>query len=423
MRGAAARAPTEADGRAGVKATGGTASRARRLQVVVADGSRDEAVLALAADLLADVDEVRHVLLFAASADHAADLGDLLAVHGYRPGAPGDETAPVWLCPGDEAEDARDVLIGLDRADEVATVSCTMPPGADAATVRHGGPGGAAWVVAAVREMGHLRQVAAGAGMTLKRVRPERQPRVSAALAELADQLHDAVRAPEITPYQLLVESLGDRFAATEVAAAALLMLDRERAAKRRAAGGAGALRPGVGGAAAPGPPGGAPVKWVKLFVSTGSQDDIGPGNLLGAITSESGVDGERVGRIDVRDRHSLVEVHEGDAARIIRSLNGITLGGRALRVDYDRAATRATKGGRPGPRGGRPGPGGGRPGPGGGRPGPGGGRPGPGGGRPGPGGGRPGPRGGRQGHGGGRPGPGRGRRGPPGRAPGRPPR
>ena len=340
-RGAVAVAP----GQTGATAPERKAAAPRRLNIVVADGDRAEAILALVANLLADTDEVRHVLLFAASADHAADLGDVLEVHGYRSGPPGDETAPVWLCPGDEEVQARELLNAMGGAGRVATVSCAVPPGAEAAEVRHRGDGGSAWVVAVVRELGHLRQIAAGAGMVLKRVRPERQPRVAEALDALADQLHDAVRAPELTPYHLLVESLADRFAASEVAAAALLLLDRERAAKGSGAP-AGATRAGVGGAVAAGRPGGAPIKWVKLFASAGREDDIGPGNLLGALTSESGVPGDRVGRIDVRDRHSLIEVHEGDAATIIRALNGTTLGGRALRVDYDRAGSKPAKGG-----------------------------------------------------------------------------
>ena len=345
----------------------------RDLHFSVLDGDRAQAVLALAATLLEDADEVRHVLLYAASADQAADLGDFLAVHGYASGPPGDESAPVWLSPGEDAaaREALEALEALDARDapeargapdataaasRVATVSCAVPDGAPAARLRHGA-GGSAWVLPAVRELGHLREVAAAAGLTLKRVRPERPPRVSSRLDELADRLHAAVRAPEATPYYLLVESLLDRLSAEEVAAAALLLLDREAAGK-----GADArpgARPGgrTGGPAAPEP-------WARLFMSAGQRDEIGPGQILGAITGETGIKGSRVGRIDVRESHSLVEVRESDAAKVIAALNGTTLGGRAVRVDYDRARDRRPRGqpgagdrppGRPGPRGSRP--------------------------------------------------------------------
>ena len=390
---------------------GQVAPPARELHFSVLDGDRAQAVLALAATLLEDADAVRHVLLYAASADQAADLGDFLAVHGYASGAPGDESAPVWLSPGEDAA-ARDALDALDAtgaAGQVATVSCAVPDGAPSARLRHGA-GGPAWALPAVRELGHLREVAAAAGLTLKRVRPERPPRVSTRLDELADRLHGAVRAPEATPYYLLVESLLDSLSAEEVAAAALLLLDREAAGK-----GADARPGGRPGGRATGPA--APEPWARLFMSAGQRDEIGPGQILGAITGETGIKGSRVGRIDVRESHSLVEVRESDAAKVIAALNGTTLGGRAVRVDYDRARDRRP-GGRTGPGSGpprrKPGPGSGPPprnrGPGGGsprgKPGPGSGptrrTPGPSGGpprrKPGPHGGpprRPGPRGG----------------------------
>ncbi|MYG81108.1 MAG: hypothetical protein F4187_04770 [Gemmatimonadetes bacterium] len=320
-------------GRAGRRDGGSTDGRPgpqHSLNFVVVEGDRAEAVLELAVSLLEDPGSVRHVLLHAASADQAADLGDFLAMHGYHSGPPGDVTVPVWLSSGED-EAARTALDSMDDASSVATVSCSVPGGAPSATLRHLGAG-PAWVLIAVRELGHLREVAAGAGLRLKRVRPGRPPRVSASLDELADRLHAVLSGPETTPYYLLVESLLDRFTAAEVAAGSLLLLDRDAAAKK-----------------AP-PKEGVPEPWSRLFVSAGQQDDIGPRELLGAITSESGIAGNRVGRIDVRERHSLVEVRESAAGKVIAALNGTTLGGRALRVDYDRPRDRRRGKGPKGP-------------------------------------------------------------------------
>lgn len=331
----------------GTAAGPGVAPPHRDLHFTVFEEDRAQAVLVLAATLLADADEVRHVLLYTASADQAADLGDFLAVHGYESGPPGDPAAPVWLSPGDD-EEARAALDEMKDARGVATVSCAVPGGAPSARLRHEA-GGAAWALAAVRELRHLREVAAVAGFGLKRVRPGRPPRVSTRLDELADKLHEAVRAPEATPYYLLVESLLDRFTAAEVAAAALLLLDRADSGTRTDARvGGQSVSHGTGPSV--------PEPWTRLFISAGRTDDIGPGDLLGAITGESGIKGSRVGRIDVRDRHSLVEVRESDAGKVIKALNGTTLGGRALRVDYDRARERRPAGKPTGRAGGKPG-------------------------------------------------------------------
>lgn len=300
-----------------------TGESSRELNQVVIEGDRWEAALALAAELLED--PIRHVLIFASSADQAADLGDFLAMHGYVSGPPGDETVPVWLSPGED-EAAREALDAIADPATVATLSCSVPAGAAAATLRHAA-GGPAWVLAAIRETGHLREVAAGAGLRLKRIRPTRPPRVSATLDARVVELHEAARAPEMASYYLLVESLLDRFSAAEVAAAALLLLDR-RSAKKES--------PSVGATHAS-----VPESWVRLFVSAGKRDDLGPGDLLGALTNQSGVPGRRVGRIDVRESHSLIEVRESDAKKVISAMNGITLGGRSLRVDYDRAKER----------------------------------------------------------------------------------
>ena len=301
----------------------GPAKGGRELNLKVVEGDRWEAVLALVVEVLEE--PVRHLLVFAASADHAADLGDFLAIHGFASGPPGDETVPVWLSPGED-EAAREVLDGLHNATVVATLSCSVPPGVAAAATRHRA-GGPAWVMAAVRELGHLKEAAAGAGLTLKRARPTRPPRVSASLDALADSLHEAARAPEMASYYLLVESMLDRFSVAEVAAAALMLLDRKNPKMRAAAVGAGKSAP--------------PESWVRLFVSAGQRDEIGPGELLGAVANQSQVPGNRIGRIDVRESHSLVEVRESDAMKVISSLNGTTLGGRSLRVDYDRAKDR----------------------------------------------------------------------------------
>jgi len=79
--------------------------------------------------------------------------------------------------------------------------------------------------------------------------------------------------------------------------------------------------------------------------VSVGSRDGVGPGDLVGAITGEANVQGGNIGRIEIRDTFSIVEVAGDVAERVIQALNGITLRGRSLRVDYDRRPSPAARG------------------------------------------------------------------------------
>jgi ATP-dependent RNA helicase DeaD len=76
----------------------------------------------------------------------------------------------------------------------------------------------------------------------------------------------------------------------------------------------------------------------VKLFVSLGQKDGVGPGDIVGAITGEAGIEGSRIGRIELRETFSIVEVDAEVAERVIRSLNGTTVKGRSIRVDLDRS-------------------------------------------------------------------------------------
>jgi ATP-dependent RNA helicase DeaD len=76
---------------------------------------------------------------------------------------------------------------------------------------------------------------------------------------------------------------------------------------------------------------------WAKLFLSVGERDGLRPGDLVGAITGEARVDGRQIGKIDIRESHSVVEVHDSVARAVIKALNGTTIKGRAVRADFDR--------------------------------------------------------------------------------------
>ena len=77
-----------------------------------------------------------------------------------------------------------------------------------------------------------------------------------------------------------------------------------------------------------------------------GSRDNVRAGDLVGAITGEAGITGAQVGKIELRDTFSVVEVAADVADRVIKALNGTTMRGRALRVDYDRRSTAPRPGG-----------------------------------------------------------------------------
>jgi hypothetical protein len=74
-----------------------------------------------------------------------------------------------------------------------------------------------------------------------------------------------------------------------------------------------------------------------KLFVGLGRAGGVRPGDLVGAITNEAGLDGRDIGAIQIADGFSLVEVPEDAAERVIGALRGATIRGRTVMVRRER--------------------------------------------------------------------------------------
>jgi ATP-dependent RNA helicase DeaD len=169
-------------------------------------------------------------------------------------------------------------------------------------------------------ELPHLRSIAAEAGVTLNPVGGTRAVRGS--VATYRESVRRAIEEQDLDAQLSLLDPLFEQYSAAEVAAALSAMLRRHPSEIESTNADAGA------------PP---PPAFVRLFVSLGQRDNIRPGDLVGAIAGEASIAGDQVGRIDIRDTFSVVEVSAADADRVIRALNGTTLRGRSLRVDYDR--------------------------------------------------------------------------------------
>ncbi|HEV3049309.1 MAG TPA: DbpA RNA binding domain-containing protein, partial [Longimicrobium sp.] len=59
--------------------------------------------------------------------------------------------------------------------------------------------------------------------------------------------------------------------------------------------------------------------------------------DLVGAIAGEANIPGSAIGKIEIRDTFSIVEVPADAGGRVISALNGTTIRNRSVRVDYDR--------------------------------------------------------------------------------------
>jgi hypothetical protein len=57
----------------------------------------------------------------------------------------------------------------------------------------------------------------------------------------------------------------------------------------------------------------------------------------MGIVAGEGGIPADRVGKIDLRESHALIEVAEADAAGVIARVNGSMIKGRRVVVRAER--------------------------------------------------------------------------------------
>ena len=104
-----------------------------------------------------------------------------------------------------------------------------------------------------------------------------------------------------------------------------------------------------------------APEVGMETFrIEVGHAHGVQPGNIVGAIANEADLESRYIGRIDIRDDYSLVDLPEGMPRELMEHLKKVRVAGQPLRIQRAAAgdAERAPGGGqRPhsGPRGVRP--------------------------------------------------------------------
>jgi ATP-dependent RNA helicase DeaD len=70
-----------------------------------------------------------------------------------------------------------------------------------------------------------------------------------------------------------------------------------------------------------------------RFRVEVGHSHDVKPGNIVGAIANEAGLDGEFIGHIDIRDEYSLIDLPEGMPKDIFNDLKKVWVAGRQLKI------------------------------------------------------------------------------------------
>jgi ATP-dependent RNA helicase DeaD len=174
--------------------------------------------------------------------------------------------------------------------------------------------------------------------------------------------LQDTLLEGDFEQYRVVVEALADEFDVLDVAAAAVRLAhqagsgtddeeqeiptaaaypadwgsrprrDRDRSRSRD-----GDDREARGGRGRRGRGSRSDADVTRLYIGLGRLAGIRPGDLVGAIANEAGIDARAIGSIDIADRFSIVEVPDDAAETVIGALRQTTIRGKRVSVRRDR--------------------------------------------------------------------------------------
>jgi|WetSurMetagenome_2_1015567.scaffolds.fasta_scaffold14973_5 ATP-dependent RNA helicase DeaD len=350
------------------KATAGKLPRVRQTVYVVARAHK-----AAALGRVLDIESPTSALVFCRTRLEVEEVAETLNAHGYRANAlhggiaqrQRDKVMALLRAGKTDLVIATDVAArGLDIEHLSHVVNYDVPSSAETYVHRIGrtgriGRSGVAITLAEPREHRLLRNIEA---FTKQKIHLETLPTLADMRARRLELTRTAVRerllALDFDDVRVVVSTLAEEFDLADVAAAAVKLLHMEsgeddereipsaspeqrKHADTRFGGVRGRVdagHPAPRGAKSRARPGGdAEEPLTRLFIGAGRQAGIRPGDLVGAISGETGIPSREIGAIDITDRFSLVEIPERLADTILAALRATTLRGRKVPVRRER--------------------------------------------------------------------------------------
>ena len=235
--------------------------------------------------------------------------------------------------------------LDIERLTHVINFDLPSAPAAYVHRIGRTGRAGREGVAITLAEPREHRMLRSIEQLTRQKIAVETVPTVLDVRARRLDvtraAIRDTILAGDLDGYRVVVESLADEFDPVEIATAAVRIA-------HEAGDGAGeedeAEIPPPPSKRAPREPArrAAPSAgrgMVRIYVGEGRKSNMRPGDLVGAITNEAGVEGSSIGAIEIGDRYSLVEVAEELADDVIAALRATKIKGKRVTVRRDKAA------------------------------------------------------------------------------------
>jgi ATP-dependent RNA helicase DeaD len=70
-----------------------------------------------------------------------------------------------------------------------------------------------------------------------------------------------------------------------------------------------------------------------RYRIDVGKRHSINPGNIVGAIANEAGIDSDFIGKIKIHDDYSTVDLPEGIPQDVLRLLKKIRVSGQKINI------------------------------------------------------------------------------------------
>jgi ATP-dependent RNA helicase DeaD len=172
------------------------------------------------------------------------------------------------------------------------------------------GRSGRAFTFASGRDLFKLRDIQRYTKITIKRQHiPSLKDVEEMRVGQFFEDVRETLESEDIGRYSGMIENLiGEEYTSLEVAAALLKMALTQQQSPQQQPASAGSKFGDTG----------AGQGMVRFFIKLGRKDKIKPGDILGAIAGETGIDGSFIGAIDVHDSFTFVEVQEECAEQVL---------------------------------------------------------------------------------------------------------
>ena len=216
---------------------------------------------------------------------------------------------------------------GLDIKDVTHVINFSIPQNPDSYVHRIGrtgraGKSGIAITLVTPREYRHLRLIEKTARTIIDRKKLPTQADVKKAKEKnIVREISEIIKENKHETYIPMCRELSEDHAFSDIAAAALYaafgeVKEKPEEEHREKAGN------------------------VRLFMTIGRTDKIQVADIIKSISSEAGIPFHKIGKIDVYDKFTFVEVPQELSERVIQSVNDSIMKGKRVRVQQARART-----------------------------------------------------------------------------------